>query len=90
MTEWLQLGPTGTLIIIIFLMARMLWDVRQRKLRTDEHIAGRDTIDEVREDVKDVRRTIHQIRELMQGLVTKMAVMEYRMDQVEHYIRGKP
>lgn len=60
--------------VVVILAGALVGVVKQRK---NGH--G----DEMRDDVKDIRRNVHGIRTDLQAVITKVAVLEHRVGDLE-------
>lgn len=76
-------GPYAVPLAIIAILAQIIWNLVKRRAQN-----GRDDDtglfrDDIRLELKEVRRSVHEIRDLLQGIVTKLALVEYRVTKLE-------
>lgn len=93
-----QYGVAGVALALVGFLARILWEqqvkMRRPALNGDDAPARRGDLSElkgVHEDVKAVRVVVEALRDLTQAMVTKLAVLEYRVTELErrsHMERG--
>lgn len=69
-----------SLVAVISILAQIIYTLVKKR---QENGHSNEFRTELRNDVKDVKRSVHTIEGTLQALVTKMALVEYRVTRLE-------
>lgn len=67
-------------LAVIMVLAQAIYTMTKRR-RDSNHTE--DFRAELRSDIKDLKRTMTSVQELLNALITKMALVEYRVTRLE-------
>lgn len=87
MGEYAAYGPLALPLAVISVLVQVVWTLTKRR-RENGHTE--DFRADLKADIMSLRRSIHEIRDLLQSIVTKTALIEYRVTKLEERHEYKP
>lgn len=87
MGEYAVYGPLAIPLAVISVLAQIIWTLTRRR-RENGHTE--DFRADIKAEMAGLRRSVHEIRDLLQPLVTKLALAEYRITKLEERHEYRP